>query len=124
MGKNMKNIFLILTSISLNAGAQILMRKGMLQIGEVSFTSSLLKTLSQMTTNVSLWLSLSCYGMSILIWMMVLSRVEVSFAYAFSSLGYVFVILMSMFILREHISILRIIGAGIVCFGIILVARS
>jgi uncharacterized membrane protein len=50
--------------------------------------------------------------------------VEVSFAYAFSSLGYVFVIVMSMFILREHISTMRIIGAGIVCFGIILVARS
>jgi len=120
----MKNILLILTSVSLNAGAQILMRKGMLQIGEVSFTQSLLKTLSQMITSVYLWLSLSCYGMSIFIWMVVLSRVEVSFAYAFSSLGYVLVIIMSIFILREHISTIRIIGVGIVCFGIILVSRS
>jgi len=120
----MKNILLILISVSLNAGAQILMRKGMLQIGEVSFTSSLLKTLSQMISNAYLWISLSCYGMSILIWMIVLSRVEVSFAYAFSSLGYVLVIIMSIFILREHISTIRIIGVGIVCFGIILVSRS
>jgi drug/metabolite transporter (DMT)-like permease len=120
----MKNILLILTSVSLNAGAQLLMRKGMLRIGEVSIVHSLSKVIPQMLGNIFLWLSLCFYGISIITWMIVLSRVEISFAYAFSSLGYIFVILMSMFILREHISILRIIGAGIVCFGIILVAKS
>jgi len=120
----MKNVLLILTSVSLNAGAQILMRKGMLQIGEVSFTSSLLKTLSQMATSAFLWLSLSCYGMSILIWMMVLSRVEVSFAYAFSSLGYVLVTVMGVIVLKEHISIFRIAGIAVVCIGVILVAKG
>jgi len=120
----MKNIILILFSVSLNASAQILMRKGMLQIGEVSFSSSPLNTLSQMASNVFLWFSIACYGLSILIWIIVLSRVEVSFAYAFSSLGYVLVTVMSMFILREHISTMRIIGVSIVCFGIILISRS
>jgi drug/metabolite transporter (DMT)-like permease len=115
---------LILSSILLNAIAQILMRKGMLQIGEVSLTSSFLKTMSKMIASPFLCLSIFCYGMSVLIWMTVLSRVEVSFTYAFSSLGYVFVIVMSMFILREHISTMRIIGVGIICFGIVLVAKS
>lgn len=120
----MKNTFLILISILLNASAQIFMRKGMLQIGEISFTNSFSKILPQVITSAFLWLSIPCYGMSILIWLIVLSRVEVSFAYAFSSLGYVFVIIMSMFILKEHISTMRIIGVSIICFGIILVARS
>ncbi|MDR2923766.1 MAG: EamA family transporter [Treponema sp.] len=120
----MKNIFLVLTSVLLNAIAQILMRKGMLQIGEVSLVSSFPETASKMITSLFLWLSIFCYGMSVLIWMTVLSRVEVSFAYAFSSLGYVFVIVMSLFILKEHISAMRIIGAGIICFGIILVSGS
>jgi len=120
----MKNILLILTSVSLNAGAQLLMRKGMLCIGEVTINHSILKILPQMMTNIFLWLSLCCYGISIITWLIVLSRVEVSFAYAFSNLGYVLVIVMSVFILREHISTIRIIGVGIVCFGIILVSRS
>jgi len=120
----MKNILLILTSVLLNAIAQVLMRKGMLRIGEVTFTSSLVKTLSQMMTSTFLWLAISCYVMSAFIWMTVLSRVELSFAYAFSSLGYVLVMVMSAFILKEHISAMRIIGIGIVCFGIVLVARS
>jgi drug/metabolite transporter (DMT)-like permease len=87
--------------------------------------------------NISVWLylmiTLGAYYMGLgkrrneitdFIWMMVLSRVEVSFAYAFSSLGYVLVIVMSIFILKENISIIRIIGVGIVCFGIILVSKS
>jgi len=43
MEKTMKNILLILTSVLLNAGAQLLMRKGMLRIGEVSIAQSLIR---------------------------------------------------------------------------------
>jgi drug/metabolite transporter (DMT)-like permease len=124
MEKNMMDILLILSSVLLNAGGQLLMRKGMLCIGEVSSVYSLMKVLPQMVTSIYLWLSLFSYGVSIIIWMIVLSRVEVSFAYAFSSLGYIFVMFMSMLLLKEHLSIMRIIGVGIVSLGIILVTRS
>jgi len=120
----MKNILLILSSVSLNAVAQILMRKGMLRIGEVSSGYSLLKVLPQMITDIFLWLSLFCYGVSILIWMIVLSRVEVSFAYAFSSLGYVLITVMGVVFFKEYISIYRIAGIFVVCIGIILVSRG
>jgi len=120
----MRNILLILISVVLNAVAQILMRKGMLCVGEVSSGHSLLKILPQMITTIYLWLSLICYGMSILIWMIVLSRVEVSFAYAFSSLGYVLVTVIGVVFLKENISVFRIVGILVVCTGIILVARG
>jgi len=121
----MKNIFMILVSVSLNATAQIFMRRGMIQVGEVSFgTGAFIKIIPELLTNGFLWLSLLCYGLSIILWMMVLSRVEVSFAYAFSSLGYVLVTVMGVFFLRENISILRIVGILVVCIGIILVARG
>jgi multidrug transporter EmrE-like cation transporter len=101
----MNNILLILTSVSLNAAAQVLMRTGMLQVGEVGVNAqTLFKALPGMAGNGFLWLSILCYGISILIWMIVLSRVEVSFAYAFSSLGFVLVTIFGSFILKEHIS--------------------
>jgi multidrug transporter EmrE-like cation transporter len=56
--------------------------------------------------------------------MSVLSRVEVSFAYAFSSLGYVLVTVMGVFFLKEYISTLRIVGILVVYMGIILVAKG
>jgi multidrug transporter EmrE-like cation transporter len=121
----MKNILLIVLSVSLNATAQILMRRGMLQIGAVSFDGgAVLLMLQAMLSNIFLWLSFLCYGFSIIIWMLVLSRVEVSFAYAFSSLGYVLVTVMGTLILKEHISVTKIIGIAVVCIGVILVAKG
>jgi multidrug transporter EmrE-like cation transporter len=121
----MKNILLILFSVSLNASAQLLMRKGMLKIGEVSIcTASLLKILPQMAGNIFLWLSLLCYGISILSWMLVLSKVEVSFAYAFSSLGFILVTIMGAVFLQEQITPLRVIGIAVICIGVILIAKG
>ncbi|MDR2632426.1 MAG: EamA family transporter [Treponema sp.] len=121
----MGNILLILVSVSLNAAAQVLMRTGMLKVGEVSISAqALFKALPAMVGNGFLWLSIGCYGVSIITWMMILSRVEVSFAYAFSSLGFVLVTVLGYIFLKEHISVIRIIGIAIVCVGIILVARS
>jgi drug/metabolite transporter (DMT)-like permease len=77
-----------------------------------------------MITSPFLWLSIFCYGMSILLWMTVLSRVEVSFAYAFSSLGYIFVTIMGVLVLKEYISFFRIVGILVVCIGVILTAKG
>jgi len=120
---NINNILLILGSVSLNASAQILMRKGMLSLGEVSI-SSLIKTLPQMITNVWLWLSIFCYGISIITWMMVLSRVEVSFAYAFLSLGFIIVTVIGYFLFNENVTFIRIIGIILICIGVYFVSRS
>jgi multidrug transporter EmrE-like cation transporter len=125
MERQMKHIFLILASVSLNAGAQIVMRKAMLQIGEINMENkNVLSYLPQLVSNIFLWASFLCYGLSILIWIIVLSKVEVSYAYAFSSLGYILVTIMGVLLLHEQVSVLRIIGILVVCVGIILVARS
>jgi multidrug transporter EmrE-like cation transporter len=120
----MKSIFLILISVSLNAGAQVLMRRGMIQVGEVSSGASLLKALPLMAGNVFLWLALLSYGISIVTWMIVLSRVEVSFAYAFLSLGFVFVTVIGYFLFNEHVTLIRVIGIALVCAGVFFVSRS
>ena len=120
----MKNILLILTSVSLNASAELLMRKGMLRIGEVSITDSLSNVLPQMISNIFLWLSLCCYGISIITWMIVLSRVEVSFAYAFLSLGFVFVTIFGYLFFNENVTFIRIIGIVLICVGVIFVSKS
>jgi len=77
-----------------------------------------------MITNIFLWLSLCCYGISIITWMIVLSRVEVSYAYAFSSLGFILVTIMGIVFLSEQISLLKMLGIGIICIGVIILARS
>ncbi|MDR2633864.1 MAG: EamA family transporter [Treponema sp.] len=120
----MKNICLILAGVLFNAGAQLLMRKGMLDIGTISLHSSVKDMLPKMITAGYLWLSIACYGISALLWMVILSRVEVSFAYAFLSLGFVIVALMGYLIFNEHITRIRIAGMVFIGTGVLLVSRS
>jgi multidrug transporter EmrE-like cation transporter len=120
----MNNILLILVSVSLNAGAQLLMRLGMLKVGEVEIGASLIKLIPRMTTNIFLWLSLACYAISIMSWMVVLSKVEVSFAYPFLSIGYVISAVIGYFFMGESLTVIRIAGIAVICIGVILIARS
>jgi multidrug transporter EmrE-like cation transporter len=121
----MKNILLIIFSVSLNAAAQLLIRKGMLKIGEVpSDIASIFKAAPAMMSNLFLWFALLAYALSVVLWMVVLSKVEVTFAYPFLSLGFVFVTISSFLIFNENISLLRIAGIAFICLGVFFVSRS
>lgn len=116
-------IVLILTSVLLNCFAQLLIRKGMLQLGEVA-PLAMLHNLGSLITNIWLWLAMICYGISILLWMSVLSKAEVSFAYPFLSIGYVVSAILGYFLFAESLSFIRIIGILVICLGVILISRS
>ena len=118
------NIILILTSVLLNASAQLLMRKGMLVNGEVSGMGGFLSDIPQMITNIYLWAAMFCYAVSILVWMVVLSKVEVSYAYPFLSVGYILSAIFGYLWFSEMISPIRILGIVVICVGVVLISRS
>jgi len=120
----MNNILLILTSVLLNAGAQLLIRKGMLKIGEVSFSIDMLKLIPTLASNVFLWIAMLCYMVSLFTWMALLSRVEVSFAYPFLSIGYIISALAAHFLMGESVTPVRIAGIAVICIGVVLISRS
>lgn len=117
------NIILILLSVLLNCAAQLFIRKGMLQIGEVG-VAGLVRVLVPMLLNVYLWSAMLCYAVSILLWMTVLSKVEVSFAYPFLSIGYVVAAVVGYYYLGESLSLIRIMGILVICIGVFLISRS
>ncbi len=117
------NILLILSSVLLNCSAQLLIRKGMLVAGEMSM-GAMAQNIGALATNVWLWLAMLCYGVSILLWMSVLSKVEVSFAYPFLSVGYVISAVVGFFFFGESISAVRIAGIIVICAGVVLISRS
>jgi uncharacterized membrane protein len=61
---------------------------------------------------------------AVFFWFYALSRVDLSFAYPFASLSFVIVIILSQFILGESVSLSRWIAVAVICFGIILLAKS
>ena len=118
------NIILILASVLLNCSAQIFMRKGMLINGEVEGMGNLISSIPRMLTNGYLWGAMVCYAVSIVVWMVVLSKVEGSYAYPFLSIGYVLSAIVGYLWFAESISPVRIVGIIVICIGVVLISRS
>ena len=117
------NLFLILTSVLLNCVAQLMMKKGMSDIGTAGF-SGLLKILPQILSSLWLWGAVFAYGVSFLLWLAVLAKAPVSIAFPFLSIGYVVVTVCGYFFFGERISVLQICGLVAICAGVILISRS
>jgi drug/metabolite transporter (DMT)-like permease len=71
-----------------------------------------------------LWFALSAYGLSVVVWLVGLSRVPVSQAYPMLSMGYVINIGLAYWLLHEVPTVQRVIGIGVIVVGVVLVARS
>lgn len=117
------NIVMILLSVLLNCAAQLLMRKGMMVTGELGF-GNFIDHIVPMLTNVWLWGMVLCYALSIVLWLIVLSRVEVSFAYPFLSVGYVVAAIAEFYLFSAPLSANRIAGIVIICIGVFFISRS
>jgi drug/metabolite transporter (DMT)-like permease len=72
----------------------------------------------------SLWYALTAYGVSVIVWIVGLSRVPVSQAYPLLSLGYVLNIGLAWWLFGEVPNAQRVLGVGVIIAGVVLVARS
>jgi drug/metabolite transporter (DMT)-like permease len=71
-----------------------------------------------------LWAALGCYGLSVIVWVVGLSRVPVSQAYPLLSLGYVINVGLAWWLLGETPNAMRVAGIAVIVFGVVLVAKS
>jgi drug/metabolite transporter (DMT)-like permease len=78
----------------------------------------------QLLTVPSLWLALSAYGLSVVVWLVGLSRVPVTQAYPMLSMGYVLNIALAWWLLGEVPNVQRVVGTAVIVAGVVLVARS
>lgn len=116
---------IILTSVLLNCGAQLCMKKGMMAVGEISGGfSGMITAFPHMINNGFLWISALFYVVSIAMWLVVLSKVDVSYAYPFLSIGYILSAIVGYFAFGEAVTPMRIVGIIVICVGVILISRS
>ena len=67
---------------------------------------------------------LACYAISVVVWILALSRVEVSVAYPMLSIGYVVNAVAAYLLFGEAVTLQRLVGIGIIVVGVYIVARS
>ena len=120
-----KYIPLILFTVITNAAAQIFLKKGMLEHGSFEFNlSSILSNALKILLNPLVALGLLTFVISMASHLLVLSRVEISFAMPFLSLAYVIVAVYAYIVFSENLNVYRIAGIGFICLGTILIAKS
>lgn len=120
-----KYIPLILFTVLTNAAAQILLKKGMLSVGSVTLAGDqIVGFLTKTFLNPYVFLGLCIFVVSMVSHLIVLSKVDLSFAYPFLSLAYVVVAAYAFFVFKEDVGALRIAGIGLICVGTVLIAQS
>ena len=116
---------LVLFGVLLNAAAQLLLKAGTNSIGHFEFSAANLVPIGfKVATQPYILGGLMCYAISVVVWIMALSRVEVSIAYPMLSIGYVVNAIAAYFLFGEAVGMQRLVGIGIIVLGVYVVARS
>ena len=115
----------LITGVILNAGAQLLLKAGTNALGVITLTpDNWLHTFWRMATQSHFVIGVACYMVSLVVWIMGLSRVPVSVAYPMLSLGYVINAVAAHYLFGETVSATRWLGIGFIVLGVWLVARN
>jgi multidrug transporter EmrE-like cation transporter len=104
----------ILTGVLLNAGAQLLLKAG---------TNAAPLGL-RLAIEPHILAGLACYVVSVVVWVVALSKVPVSMAYPMLSIGYVVNAIAAYYLLGETVTPMRLAGIGVIIVGVFIVARS
>ena len=116
---------LILFTVLTNAAAQIMLKKGMLAIGPLGGQGrNLLTGIASVVLNPFVFVGLCTFVISMASHLVVLSRVELSYAYPFLSLAYVVVAIYAYVVFGEDLNNYRILGIALVCLGTICISQS
>ena len=112
--------FLLFVGVVLGVVAQLSLKKGVDEVG----IQKLFSSLGKMALNPFIILGFACYGVSLLLWLVILSKLELSYAYPMISSGYFFVALASMIFFKEKVSWRRWFAIGVIVLGVVLVGLS
>jgi multidrug transporter EmrE-like cation transporter len=119
-----KNFLLILTCVCLGVIGQFLLKHGMSSGDVVDEVAEVMPRLIRAATNPVVILGFACYGISAALWLIVLTRADLSYAYPMLAMGYILVVLLSRVILHESVSPARFLGTLVVAFGVWLISRT
>jgi multidrug transporter EmrE-like cation transporter len=115
----------LFTGICLNALAQLLLKAGTNAVGAIHLTAENWFTVGmKLATQLPILGGLTCYVISVLVWIIGLSRVDVTIAYPLLSLGYVLNAFGAWYFLGEAVSAQRLLAVGVIIVGVFLLTRS
>jgi drug/metabolite transporter (DMT)-like permease len=119
-GEEMRPIALLLLSVVSASIGQVMFKKGLLMMGEITLKSSIIGELFKMIFHPLVLSGLILYVVSTILWLLALSKTTLNFAYPFTALTFILVMLSSRLVFLESIPTLRYFGIALIVLGILL----
>ena len=117
---------IIFAGVLLNSAAQLMLKAGAKSLGHVSMGSlaSLIAAAWNAGTQPWVLLGLVCYFVSAGLWILALTRVDVTVAYPMLSMGYVIAALLAWQLFGEPLNANRVLGIAIILAGVVVLSRG
>lgn len=119
----LNNVLILLASITISSTAHVLLKKGTMT-HEALHIAAGLRNLWMLATNGWVVGGLFLHVTALAVWLLALTRVDVTYAYPFLALGYLLVSVMAFFWFGEHISPQRVLGMAVIVLGLVILSTS
>ena len=122
----LKTVIIMLMAVSAGTVGDILLAKGMKEMGDLSAMNlrGILNAAGQALTSPKLIFGTMMLAIFFFLWLAVLSWEDLSVALPMQALNYVLVAFLSQWFLGETVSPLRWTGTIMVCVGVMLITKS
>lgn len=115
----------IVTSICLGAIGQVLLKVAARRVGALSIGSGpLVAAVLRLALDPYVWMGVVLFVVSMVMWIKALTTTSLASAYPMVAGGYVVVLLIAALFLGEKITGGVALGCGIICLGVLVLARA
>jgi len=122
---NPVSLALVAAAVLLGTAGQILLKAGTNAVGHFDFTlANVLPVGVRVAMEPRIVGGVGCYVVGMVLWIMALSRTDVSVAYPMLSVGFALNALLAWWLLGEAVTVQRLVGIAVIMVGVALVARS
>lgn len=114
---------IVFSSVFLSALAQLSFKYGVSNV-DLTQHSNLVFKAWFLFTSPFVVIGLSLYGIGTILWLFALKQLDLSLAYPFVGMSFVFVFIFSVLFLSEPFNVTRLLGTAVIVLGIVILSRS
>ena len=122
----LKTILIVLMQVVVMTAGDLLLSKGMKQVGDIAVLSPTLFFMKMSLTIRNVWIltGVACLAISLLLWLAALSRAPLSLAVPMTAMAYILNAFAAKYVLLETVSSLRWTATGVIAMGVLLLIKS
>ncbi len=114
---------IVFSSVFLSAVAQLSFKHGVSSVDLSQYSNMVYKAWFLFTSPFVI-LGLALYGVGTILWLFALKQLDLSLAYPFVGMSFLFVFIFSLTFLHEPFNLTRLLGTVVIIVGIIILSRS